>query len=123
MKNLNAVNLKLGGKPIEGKRSIGFYEGPYARTAQIAVPDDWEVSAFVEYDSDEAAKAFDERSRTIICVSVSPDGKEVIGYRWRLDERKPLVHLKGAKAKKIGADLNAVDAADIAEKLKPHFEA
>jgi len=122
MKNLNAVSLKLGRKPIEGKRSIGFHEGPYSRTAQIAVPDDWEVSALGEYDDADAAKTFDERKRTVFCVAVSPDGKELIAYRWRMDSRMDPVHLKGAKAKKIGADLNTVDPAEIAEKLKSHFK-
>jgi len=122
MKNLNAVSLKLGRKPIEGKRSIGFYEGPYSRTAQVSVPDGWEISVLSEYDDADAAKIFDERKRTVFCVAVSPDGKELIGYRWRMDSRMDPVHLKGAKAKEIGADLNTVDPAEIAEKLKSHFK-
>ena len=122
MRDLEPVSIRLGRTRVEGRRNIGFYEGPYSRTAQIAVPDDWNVFAYADYDSPEAEKEFNERERAIYCFSVSPDGKELIAYKWRVSERHEPVHLKGAKAKKLGEDLNVVDPAELAEKVKAQFK-
>lgn len=93
MKNLDIVHLNLGLNIPQGKRFIGFHEGPYSRTAQVAVPKEWSISAFIEHDDSEAARTYDERRRTIYCIAIHPDGKEAIIYKWRVGTRTNPIHL------------------------------
>lgn len=117
MKDLHAVKLNLGAAGhAPGRRFIGFCEGPYERTAQIAVPEDWSVYAFVDYDDPAAAASFDERRRSIYCISISPDNDNIIAYKWRVGERHDPIRINAKDLSMQGDKL-----IELAEEISKRF--